>query len=118
MRLALLICVAVFVGGCGLKYRPRHDPVATRLGALIGKDVAHLVSQMGPPTQVYPNGETTIYLWGEAGDTVVNSMGYASGLGGGALASGRSVISQRSCTTWFDVDADGIVRTWRYKGRC
>ena len=102
MRLAILTLTIASALQSGCATTGKYETV---LQSWVGNDVNHLIASWGPPTSEYrmPNGNVMYTYRRDAGAVAVpvGNMVYAG---------------RRWCETTFQVDALGVIRSWRWEG--
>ena len=107
----MLTASLVLPSGCGLL---RAERMREALRAWHDHNIHDAIAKMGPPTEVYPNGETSIYLWERQGPAISTF----SGSSWRSNAWGTATAMTPICRYWFVVDADGWIRSSRLDGQC
>jgi hypothetical protein len=74
-------------------------------------DVHDLISAWGPPSRVVPNGRTDLYEWVWTGPTRSIAVRVTEDIV-------TSKADTASCRQWFDVNRDGRITGWHWRGEC
>lgn len=119
---ALLLCLCS-CAAIDMENRRREESEETRkMKAWVGRDVREMVSEYGPPTEKYENGDVVMWIWVFGGSVVTSTSGGTSALygnsGGGSWGHSTQSTDVIECREWADVDASGMVVGGHWRGNC
>lgn len=94
---AAVACAVLLPGCASIRLSQKRE----EMKAHVGRDIRQLVSEYGPPSDVFQNGETRVVRWVRVGKTVAGAQSF----GRQTYAASRT----RMCAWWFDVAEDGKI---------
>ncbi len=95
-KIFIIFIISFLINGC---YGPKKMTKA--FDPWIGKDINEMIERWGPPTKTFnmPNGQQIVYTWSYPSYSIWDG-------------------SPRDCVFDWTVDNNGIIKSYRYKGRC
>lgn len=122
LKLSLVLLNILFMSGCA-----SHQKFVNKYNAWMGKDINHLIQQIGYPDSTYilPN-KNKVYVYERSRVYSIPSMpmyGYGYGYGYGGYYGGYygmygygSDIVQKTCKLYLETNKKGIIVKWGSRG--
>ena len=117
LKLSLVSIAIMLIQGCA-----SHQKFVNKYNAWMGKDINHLIQQIGYPdsTYVLPN-RNKVYVYERSRVYSIPSMpmygyGYGGYYGGYGMVGYGSDIVQKTCKLYLETNKKGIIVKWGSRG--
>ncbi len=116
-KIFLLSIFILLMQGCA-----SHQKFVNKYNAWLGKDISHLIQQIGYPDSTYilPN-KNKVYVYERSRIYSYPSMsmgygGYRGHYGGYGMFGYETDVVQQTCKTYFETNKKGIIVKWGSRG--
>lgn len=119
LKLSLLLLSILLMQGCA-----SHQKFVNKYNAWVGKDINHLIQQIGYPDSTYLlTNKNKVYVYARSrvySTPSIPMMGYGYGYGGyyggyGMYAYGNDIV-QKTCKLYLETNKKGIIVKWGSRG--
>ena len=117
LKLSLVSLSILFMSGCA-----SHQKFVNKYNAWVGKDINHLIQQIGYPDSTYimPN-KNKVYVYARSRVYSTPSMpmygyGYGGYYGGYGMYGYGTDVVQKTCKLYLETNKKGIIVKWGSRG--